>query len=613
VRSSLNQIPESAIVADLLALLQGGTGNRIAMESGGVRVDGLLARPHSFVLTQLLRVVNCLAIVSDTVPQLKGVVGQSIADGLQKTRREFILALSAIQASETSLLSLLAVVTGSLAEKMYASAVICRAIVGDSEESVINALALTQSHGNKLVQSIAADLLRLGIAVLVDFVKEWVVYGRLDDPYGEFFVARSDNKVETWDWWNSKFVVVSHRIPLFLVEENMIAEIVASGRAWNFVRKFKTVESGFPSEGNYEGREFSLRLVNTFYSEAMRYAMRILMESVWISGHLRTLHDFILFFRGDFASTLFSILSNERWAESLNLLAIPLQACAPGSSYTNKETGEKLTDRIDLQIKTALDHASMKLSYRVDSPLDTLFDPESLANYRKLSQFLWRFKCCEYHLTAGWRKAKRQQILSLIGDHSNLSRRQNMVRHRMLTTIRAFNEFFSTDVVLSGGRILEAQVPEIHDIDTLIRRHHLHVNGLMKGTFLTDEFLAHRDAIGRLVQTVDLYAELEDEIDTLIDRMLDRIEDSEDFADEGDTLIRKFKAEVEDVAHQVSQLGHEFDDRLDAVYALASRKEAQTELQRLEVRLKYCIGNPVPQKPASARPRALERTRREPT
>jgi hypothetical protein len=428
-RRSLNLVSESEIVADLVSLLQGGTGNRISIENGGLRVEGLFSPPHSFVVAQVLRVVTCLYVITNTIPQLKGVVGQSIADGLQTERRDFILALSSIRPSETSLLSLFSVVSGGISERIFASAVICRAIARDSEEeSVINSLALTQNHGNQLVQSIAANLLRLGIAVLVDFIKEWVVYGRLDDPYGEFFIARSDSGVETWDWWNSKFIVVSHRIPLFLVDESMIAEIVAGGRAWNFVRKFKTMESGFPSEGNFEGREFSLRLVNIFYSEAMRYAMRILMESVWIPGHLRALHDFILFFRGDFASTLFSILSNERWAESLNLLVIPLQACAPGASSTNKLTGEKLTERIDLQIKTALDHASMKLVYRVDSPLDTLFDPESLANYRKLSKLLWRFKCCEYHLTARWRTAKRLQILHVIARSTSFSPRTSCWR-----------------------------------------------------------------------------------------------------------------------------------------------------------------------------------------
>jgi hypothetical protein len=50
---------------------------------------------------------------------------------------------------------------------------------------------------------------------------------------------------------------LSPRIPVFLVDENIIAEIVASGRAWNFVRKFKSIERGIPNKGNYGGKELS--------------------------------------------------------------------------------------------------------------------------------------------------------------------------------------------------------------------------------------------------------------------------------------------------------------------------------------------------------------------
>jgi hypothetical protein len=89
-----------------------------------------------------------------------------------------------------------------------------------------------------------------------------------------------------------------------------------------------------------------------FYSEAMRCAMRILLESVWISGHLRMLHDSILSFRGDLASRLFDILTNERESEALNPRIIPLQAYSTGTIYTNRLTGKKLADRIDFQIKT---------------------------------------------------------------------------------------------------------------------------------------------------------------------------------------------------------------------------------------------------------------------
>jgi hypothetical protein len=260
--------------------------------------------------------------------------------------------------------------------------------------------------------------------------------------------------------------------------------------------------------------------------------------------------------------------------------------------YTNRITGEKLTDRIDLQIKTALDQTSMRLSYKVDSPLDTLFDPESVRNYGRLSQFLWRLKCCEYHLTANWKKARHQTVLTLVGDDSGLARRQIAVRHKLLTTIRALNEFFSTDVVLASGRGLEASIAEASDIDTLIKKHHLHVNGLMKGTFLSNDSLEHHNAIGLLIETINLYADLEDEIEETINRMLDEIESAENFEEEGDAFIRRIRNELADEAFQISQVNHEFDDRLDAVYRLTARRDAPTELQRLEVRLQFCIQSP---------------------
>jgi hypothetical protein len=164
----------------------------------------------------------------------------------------------------------------------------------------------------------------------------------------------------------------------------------------------------------------------------------------------------------------------------------------------------------------------------------------------------------------------------------------------MLTTIRAFAEFFSTDVVIAGGKDLESKLPMIHDIDTLIKKHHLHVNSLMKGTLLTNEFLDHQNAIAMLVEAVNRYAALEDAIEGIIDQMLDRIDDSENFAEDGDVLIHRFREELQDSAYQVSQILREFDDRLDAVYSLASRKDAPAELQRLEVRLSFCVVRAAP-------------------
>jgi len=349
-RRSSRAVGEPELVADLLALLQGGAGNRITLTAGTFAVNGCVTSPHGFVVGQVAKAVACLDAIASAATGARGVVGQAVADGLQAERRRFLLTMAPLPADETSLLSLLSLVRGSDYERLTASACVSR-IVGSDGASVLNALALCDNHGNPTIVEIGRALLGRGIAVMVEFIRDWVVHGRLDDPHGEFFVARSDGRVDSWDWWGARFTVVSERIPLFLVDEDLIAKIVSGGRAWNFVRKYKSLQSEILSEGEFEGRKFTTDLVSGFSAQAMKNAMKIMMEHVWVPGHLRTLNDFILFFRGDFASALFQTLCGDRRSEALNALLVPLKLCTSGAAYTNRVTGERLMERIDLQMK----------------------------------------------------------------------------------------------------------------------------------------------------------------------------------------------------------------------------------------------------------------------
>ena len=592
-RRSVNILSESEIVSDLLVLLQGGCGNKISAVDGKFAIEGQITPPHAYAVQQIMRIVLCLNLIDSTVADMKGVVGQAIGEGLLKEKRNFVVKMAGIRASETSLLSLLGFVCGTDYERLLACGYLCNIIRVDADEiSVINSLAMSQDHGNPTIQKIGHDLLAMGIRILIEFIRDWVVYGRLDDPYREFFIAKSEGKVESWDWWNSKYTVVSQRIPQFLVDEELIAKIVSGGRAWNFIRKFKSVESGIVSEGCFEGKEFNMSLVNVFSAEAMKNTMKIMMDYVWIPGHLRTLNDFVLFFRGDFAVSLFTTINSERRSEALNALLIPLQSCTNGLYYTNKTTGEKLTDRIDLQMKSSYNETSVKLSYTVDSPLNFVFDPESMANYRRLSQLLWKFKCCEYHLTANWKRKKHQTVLAIVGEDNGLSRTLSSVRHKMLTTVRALNEFISTDIVLSNGKDLMESLSSIHDLDTLITKHRMHVNTLMRGTLLANDFLEHQNALGLLIETINKYADLEDEIESIIDRMLDDIEHAENFDEEGDAFIQRIHEELADAKYQVYLVNSDFEERVEKLHALTSRKDAPNELRRLNIRLAFCMPRP---------------------
>jgi hypothetical protein len=113
---------------------------------------------------------------------------------------DFILAISGITFPDRSILSLLSVIRGRIGERIFINVVIYRAILNNSDgESVIKWVALAENHGKQIVENIVADLLRLGIAVLVNFIKELVIHGRLNDLHRDFLVARNDSKGETWD------------------------------------------------------------------------------------------------------------------------------------------------------------------------------------------------------------------------------------------------------------------------------------------------------------------------------------------------------------------------------------------------------------------------------
>ncbi|KAH0795597.1 Spc97 / Spc98 family protein [Histomonas meleagridis] len=342
------------------------------------------------------------------------------------------------------------------------------------------------------------------------------------------------------------------------------------------------------TEGVFDSSHFDLFLVDKFVKLAMRNAMSIMMDYVWVPGHLRTLNDFILFFRGDFATSILSLLSNDRQSEALNVLLLSLQSVTNGSLYTNKLTGEHLLDRIDLQMKTGLDKSNVQLSYKVDSPLNFLLNPESISNYRRISQILWKLKCCEYHLSDNWKKSRQQFSFDF---DSRLSRLQNTLRHLILTTIHTLNEFVSTDVILVSGRKLEDSMKNVSDIDELLELHQKHIRNLMKSTLLTDEFIEIQNAFGLILDTANKFNDLEDEIESIYDNYIDEIQNTDKFEEESEVIIQRMKNDLSDAYFQIEGLKEEFQNRVNELYELAAQGSNSLELQRLELRLLFCCEN----------------------
>lgn len=63
------------------------------------------------------------------------------------------------------------------------------------------------------------------------------------------------------------------------------------------------------------------------------------------------------------------------------------------------------------------------LEYKVDSPIDTVLDPESMEKYLKLFRYLWQQKRVELALNKGWMRVTGgvRSFLKVSGEffHSN--------------------------------------------------------------------------------------------------------------------------------------------------------------------------------------------------
>ena len=68
---------------------------------------------------------------------------------------------------------------------------------------------------------------------LIIFIKNWIMYGLLQDPYKEFFVDIID-KINDDDIWNLKYQIVYKNIPNFLNRE-LVIKIFEIGKCINFI------------------------------------------------------------------------------------------------------------------------------------------------------------------------------------------------------------------------------------------------------------------------------------------------------------------------------------------------------------------------------------------
>ena len=601
---------EEQIVCEVLRLLRGGNSFVLDVKGYEVETSQPISTPHGTLLRQLMKYVFCLRSIRQSRDSFTGTIGEATRVVVDDEYAAFVEAVSKLDENSSSLISILSALSGQVRDRIIATTVICEAVSQLALPCILNSLAKAQTYGLTNVMPITMNMIDSGIRVLTKFIRDWTVYGHLSDKYSEFFVKKDTSKIEDEYWWRKKYVLVEERVP-YLLDKKTVDSILSSGRAYNFMRKFRrscvdyvsNFGSTAPFAVNFDqpkaprvrpdlawsGPPFELSMVAKYAANAMKSVMYMMKQLLWIPGHLKVVQDFILFARGDFAAMLYQSFSESVDGDADTLLLHSIKSVTNYKDYTNVTTNECLTDRIDMQKRWTIQPLPSEalIKYLVNSPIDAFLGKDALSKYDLIGQLVWKLKCCECQLASDWRNARRLQYLRKLGFDS---RKLCFVRHRMFCFIRTVTEYLSTDVIICSGKNMEAAMDKCEDFDEMLRIHEDRLNLLLKGSFQVSQYSKVLKSLIEMIDKINEFADIVKEVDAVYQSVINQMK-KQRTVKRTTPFFETTKEELGEIMSRVGQVRNDFNDQLSTFYATCFDDANSIEMQHLENRVYWCVQN----------------------
>ncbi|OHS96978.1 Spc97 [Tritrichomonas foetus] len=605
-------LTEGQIIPEIVKLLRGGKSTTIEITENSLNSSTEIESPDANLIRRIFRVIQCLKIIKESRLSFRGQIADSMRMVIDEEYRFFISQISEIDENAATYISICALLSGQLMNRIYAATVICEVVKQSSIPSIINSIVFTHNYGLQAVRVLGSKMVEKGMNVLLRFIRNWTVYGVINDEFSEFFISKNREKSASEKWWSSRYILIEDLIPQFLVEKTLINQILNSGRAHNFLRKYKDSCVNFidnfgstsPFAVNFDrpkaakirpdlewkGPPFELSMVSMYYTDSMRSLMYMMIHIVWIPGHLRTVQDFLLFGRGDFAAVLYQSFSESVDGDAPSLLLHAINSVTNSKNYTNSITHEILTDRLDMMKKWSVQPTAPEalITYLVNPPIDAFLGKYTLQQYDLVGHLIWKLKCCECQLCFDWHNARRLQMLEALGFKS---RRFCLLRHLILFTVRTVLQYLSTDVILVSFKEMEEKMKIAECFDDLFSAHHAYMEKILRGSFQTPEFSSHNRAFHKILETAGELTDIGQELEGIHASVLSQAKKNKGWAKKTNPFFTHALEEVADANRRVIATYAKFNEQIAEFYLLSFDNMWSMEMNQLEVRLRSCVAN----------------------
>ncbi|KAJ7095432.1 gamma-tubulin complex, component 3, partial [Mycena belliarum] len=409
---------------------------------------------------------------------------------------------------------------------------------GKQGGALVNLIHSYTDNGDPFVRKFTDQLLEEVSKPFFATLHKWLFSGELYDPFAEFFVAmdpalahmqyvhpsslaggigplagdggfgglggdNDDISVERdggLKLWEAKYQFQQDMLPMF-VGEAFGKKIFSTGKSLNFIRYschdsdwVVTREKMSNTGGTLKYSDIAglERSIDTAYQIASHRLFEVFIDKFKLLDHLLALKHYLMLGHGDFADQLMEALgpSLTRPANALfrHNLTATLETAIQSSNAQNDppDVLRRLDARMLEYSHGEIGWDVFTLEYKVDAPIDTVLDPNSMDKYLKLFNHLWKMKRIEGTLNAGWmRIAGGARTFLRVPELEPQWHQIRIAMAEMIHFIRQMQAYCQLEVIeCSWKALLDFLNKKEGDLDAMIEAHRSYLDRMVKKVLL---------------------------------------------------------------------------------------------------------------------------------
>ncbi|KAJ6485068.1 gamma-tubulin complex, component 3, partial [Mycena vitilis] len=404
--------------------------------------------------------------------------------------------------------------------------------------ALVNLIHGYTDNGDPFVRKFTDQLLEEVSKPFFATLHKWLFSGELYDPFSEFFVAvdptlvhmqyvhpsslaggivtlggdggfgglggdGDDISVERdagLRLWEAKYQFQEDMLPMF-VGEAFGKKIFSTGKSLNFIRYschdsdwVVTREKMSNTGGTLKYSDIAglERSIDTAYQIASQRLFEVFIDKFKLLDHLSALKHYLMLGHGDFADQLMEALgpSLTRPANALfrHNLTATLETAIRSSNAQNDppDVLRRLDARMLEYSHGEIGWDVFTLEYKVDAPIDTVLDPDSMVKYFKLFNHLWQMKRIEGTLNAGWMRITGGARTFLRVPELNSQWHQiRIAMAEMIHFMRQMQAYCHLEVIECSWKVLlDFLNKKEGDLDAMIEAHRSYLDRVVKKVLL---------------------------------------------------------------------------------------------------------------------------------